>query len=267
MSKQLTIGITDLSFHHIAGSLIFHVLRDFGFNVRRVYAKHEHNFKMLAQGNTDILCSAWLHSSHGMYRAEVEKTTTLLELGLHYQPYALWGVPHYIPEESIQKVADLLKPDIKKKMKPIIQGINPGAGITRFSLKIMEDYKLSKAGYTFYTGTEEACFSAFEQAYAQEEWIVVPLWRPQFLHYKYHIRELEEPKGLLGKVDKAVMLLRSDIRNRFSDEQIQILDSLRFSNDIISELDYQVCREKRPLDTVTKEWLDHNIPSLDKLNS
>lgn len=140
----------------------------------------------------------------------VEQVTPLIELGLHYEPYALWGVPHYIPVEELAEVADLLKPNVIQKMKYDIQGINPGAGITRFSIKMMGEYGLNAAGYRFHTGTEEDCFSAFEQTMENKEWIVVPLWKPQYFHYSYNIRELREPKVLLGIVDRAVLLLRED---------------------------------------------------------
>ena len=228
MSKILSIGVTDLSFHRVTASLIAHVLNNMGFEVTPVYSPHEDNFKILKTGEVDLLNSAWLPSSHGTYKADVE---------------------------DVADVSDLLKPDVIRKIKSTIQGINPGAGITRFSIKMMGEYGLSDAGYTFLTGTEEDCFGAFEQAVENNEWIVVPLWKPQFLHSRYNIREIREPEGLLGIVDRAVLLLREDKKSLFTEEQLQTLDSLRFSNDIIAELDYQVSRCNEPLDEVTQQCL------------
>lgn len=258
MSKKISIGVTDLSFHHVTASLIMNVLNSMGFQVERVYSPHQENFKKLKSGEVDALASAWLPSSHGLYKKDVEEKLPLMELGLHYQPYALWGVPDYIPVDDVAEISDLLKTDVIETMKPIIQGINAGAGITRFSIKMMDEYGLNDAGYSFLTGTEEDCFDAFEQAIANKDWLVVPLWKPQFLHYRHNIRELKEPKGLLGIVDKAVLLLREDKKVLFTKEQLQVLDSLRFSNDIIAELDYKVCRDNEPVDEVTLKWLSSN---------
>jgi len=119
----------------------------------------------------------------------------------------------------------------------------------------MDEYNLNDVGYKFYTGTDEDCFNAFEQAVANKEWVVVPLWKPQFVHHKYTIREIAEPKGLLGIVDRAVLLLRQDRSSYFTQDQINKLDSLRFSNEIIAALDYQVSGEGKSLDEVTKAWL------------
>ncbi|WP_204378454.1 glycine betaine ABC transporter substrate-binding protein [Agaribacterium haliotis] len=255
MNKKITMGVTDLSFHRTTASLVSNVLKTMGFEVERIFSPHQENFEKLKTGEIDMLSSAWLPSSHGIYKSDVEKVEPLIELGLHYEPYALWGVPDYVPEKLVAEVADLLKPEVIEQMRPKIQGINPGAGITRFSIQMMDEYGLSKAGYEFFTGSERDCFSAFEDAVANKEWVIVPLWKPQFLHYRYVIRELREPKGLLGIVDRAVLLLRDDKKNLFTDEQLNSLDSLRFSNNIIAELDYKVCRMGKPQDEVTHEWL------------
>lgn len=258
MTTKITMGVTDLSFHHTTASLVANVLTDMGFEVERIFSPHQENFKKLKSGKVDMLASAWLPSSHGLYKADVEEIQPLIELGLHYQPYAHWGVPDYIPADQVSEVADLLKLDVANKMRKKIQGINAGAGITRFSIQMMEDYGLSNAGYEFFTGTEDDCFNAYEQAVANKEWIIVPLWKPQFLHYRYNIREIKEPKGLLGIVDRAVLLLRDDKKGLFTEQQIKKLDSLRFSNDIIAELDHKVCREGLAQDQVTHDWLAAN---------
>lgn len=254
VKNRISIGVTDLSFHRVAGSLVANTLTDMGFKVDRSYAHHEANFEKLKSGEVDMLASAWLPSSHGGYKSQVEASIPLLELGLHYEPYALWGVPDFVPSNVVNEVADLLKPEVCEKMSSDIQGINPGAGISRFSMRMIDEYGLGDAGYRFHTGSEEDCFGAFERAVENKQWIVVPLWKPQFLHHKYAIRELKDPKGLLGVVDRAVLLLRKDRESKFSQEQLAKLDALRFSNEIIAMLDYQVCRENQQLGEVTRRW-------------
>lgn len=260
MNKKITIGVTDLSFHHTTASLVTNILKAMGFEVKRIISPHQDNFIKLKSGEVDILSSAWLPSSHGVYKSDVEETEQLIELGLHYEPYALWGVPDYVPEEVVSEISDLLKPEVVEKMLPKIQGINSGAGITRFSIEMMKKYGLSDAGYEFFTGTEDDCFCAFENAVENNKWVIVPLWKPQFLHYRYNIREINEPKGLLGIVDRAVLLLRNDKKALFNEKQLATLDSLRFSNEIIAELDYRICREGKSRDEVTHDWLvEQNI--------
>jgi glycine betaine/proline transport system substrate-binding protein len=53
-------------------------------------------------------------------------------------------------------------------MAKTIQGINPGAGISRFSQEMIVAYGLDKEGYSFRPGTQQECFSAFEDAFKAE---------------------------------------------------------------------------------------------------
>ena len=254
-NKKVIMGITDLSFHRVTGALVTYVLEEMGFTVERKYALHEENFRRLKEGEIDMISSAWLPSSHGIYKKDVEKKIEVVELGLHYTPYALWGVPDYVPQSEVTEISDLLKPSVLEKMKKTIQGIGPGAGITRFSIKMMDEYGLKKAGYTFLTGTQEECIIAYEKAVEKKEWVVVPLWQPQFLHHTYKIRDLKDPKGLLGIVDRAVLLVnKKKMEKLFTPEQIEILDEIVLANEVISELDYMVNREGLSDDEAVRKW-------------
>ncbi|MEN0106919.1 MAG: Atu1372/SO_1960 family protein, partial [Pseudomonas sp.] len=222
------------------------------------YALHEDNFTQLAKGALDMLASAWLPHSHGVYKERVEQWVATRELGLHYQPYALWGVPDYVPASDVSSIDDLTKPEVLQRINTAIHGIGAGAGITRFSLRIMAEYGLQAAGYRFYTGTQESCTQAYEQLVNQQQWGVVPLWHPQFLHHRHRIRELHDPKGLLGGVDRAVLLAREDRLALFSEQQIQVLDSIRLSNAIVAELDYATNRLGLGADQAAADWLQRH---------
>ena len=255
-TKIIRLGVTDLSFHHATAAVVSLVLEELGWQVEQHRAPHELNFQRLGQGDIDLLSSAWLPHSHGAYKANVEADVPLRELGLHYQPYAFWGVPEYVPQTQVASIADLLKPPVAARMQPVIQGIGPGAGITRFSQHAMREYGLEASGlYHFRTGTQVECVEAFEQLLAEQRWGVVPLWHPQFLHHRYRIRELHDPKGLMGGVDRAVLLGREDRLQAFSQAELQVLDNIRLSNAIVAELDYAICRELHSPQAAAYSWL------------
>jgi len=173
--KKIVMGITDLSFHRVTGALVTYILEEMGYEVQRKYALHEENFRRLKDEEIDMISSAWLPSSHGVYKKEVEKKIEVIELGLHYTPYALWGVPDYIP-------------------------------------------------------------------------------------HTYKIRDLKDPEGLLGIVDRAVLLVnKKKIEKTFTPEQIEILDEIVLSNEIISELDYMVNREGLSNDEAVRKWFHQDI--------
>ena len=253
--RVVRLGVTDLSFHRVTAAVVVLVLQRMGLTVERHYALHEENFEQLRKGSVDMLVSAWIPFSHGLYKQAVEAVTPTRELGLHYQPYALWGVPDYVSEHDVESIEDLLKPDVRARMNPLIQGIGPGAGITRFSLKIMDEYGLNDAGYRFRTGSQDDCIKAFEALYQQRRWGIVPLWHPQFLHHRYRIRDLKDPKGLLGSVDRAVLLAREDRLVLLTAAEIQVLDNILLSNLIVAELDDALNRGGQSADDAAIDWL------------
>ncbi|MGE6650432.1 glycine betaine ABC transporter substrate-binding protein [Shewanella colwelliana] len=257
--QVIRMGVTDLSFHRVTAAVVAHVIRIMGKEVQPSYALHEANFNQLGDGKVDMICSAWLPHSHGMYRQHVEEQISTRQLGLHYEAYALWGVPDYVPVELVASIEDLLKPEVQQRMRPIIQGIGEGAGITRFSKDIMTQYGLTAAGYQFRTGTQADCVAAFEAATAVNDWVVVPLWHPQFLHHQYPIRDLQDPKGLLGGKDNAVLLANEQtLTLNFSPTQIQVLDNIVLSNQIVAELDYAANRQGLSEDEAAANWLMAN---------
>ncbi|WP_176053133.1 glycine betaine ABC transporter substrate-binding protein [Paraburkholderia caribensis] len=250
---DVTIVSIDLSFHRAATGVIRAVLEKHGLTVFELRAPHKEAFALLQDGSADILCSAWLPGSHGVYFDEfsdqLEKLTVL------YTPYALWGVPSYVPDTQVSSIHDLTKPEVSQKMRKTIQGIGPGAGISRFSREILDKYGLASQGYRFLNGTLDDCVSAFEDAVQRGEWVVVPLWQPQFLFASHRIRELKDPLGLLRGKDEATLIIRRDRLERVPADALTELRGITLGNEAATQLDYLVsCKNMTPY-AAGKEFL------------
>lgn len=247
------LGYIDLSFHHASAAVVASLLEQAGIAVQMSASPHEKMFERYHKGEIDMLVSAWLPASHGGYLApSLEKT---LKLGVLYNPYCIWGVPDYVPASDVSKVEDLLKPSVIERMSPLIQGINPGAGISRFSTAMMAEYGLTQAGYHFNTGTEADCFERFEEGYANKEWLIVPLWHPQFLHASHNIRALDESKGLLGGQDEATLIVTHEMAKQLPQALLASLSNLHLGNKAVSELDHLICRQGLTPRQAARQWL------------
>lgn len=241
MNAAIRVGHIALSFHDASAREVEQVLEAHGHSVERFAAPHEEMFRLLGSGAVDILVSAWLPSSHGAYLAPIEDQVR--KVTILYEPYCIWGVPEHVPEDSVTCIADLLKAPARERMERLIQGINPGAGISRFSAAMVERYRLAEAGYHFQPGTEAECFSRFEDAVRDGRWVILPLWHPQFLHARYRIRALKEPLGLLGGVDQATLLVRRDAEERIGGAALEELSRLHLGNARVSALDDMIVKE------------------------
>ncbi|MDH0864346.1 glycine betaine ABC transporter substrate-binding protein [Mitsuaria sp. GD03876] len=252
--RPLRLGVIDLSFHRASAGVVAEVLRAGGVPVELVVDVHERIYDRLRRGEIDMAVSAWLPGSHGDYIRGLDND--LLRLGVLYQPYALWGVPDYVPVEILDTIGDLRRDDVRAAITvKRIQGIGPGAGISRFSREIMQRYDLGAHGYEFMNGSLRDCVQAFESAVAERRWVVVPLWRPQYLHARHRIRDLRDPVGLLRGVDDATLLLRRDARALIPDATLKVLAGMSLGNETVAALDEQVGRDGQPAERVAAEWL------------
>jgi glycine betaine/proline transport system substrate-binding protein len=252
-SRPLVVGHISLSFHAASAAVVRTILERSGVSVQVYEAPHEQIYEQLAQAKLDMVVSAWLPGSHGTY---IDPIADRLErLCVLYEPYALWGVPDYVPLAELSQVAQLRDAHVVKRMNKRIQGIGPGAGISRFSREIIAHYDLAPYGYEFHNGTLSDCVSVFEQAYAQKQWCVVPLWHPQYLHHFYQIRELEEPMGLLRGVDQATLVVRKEALPLVPAEAIKQLRHLSLGNAVVAQLDHRISVEGIAADQAASDWL------------
>ncbi|MDX3077835.1 glycine betaine ABC transporter substrate-binding protein [Streptomyces sp. MI02-7b] len=256
-SDPIIVGNIALSFHRAAAGVARRVLESHGHQVKSVEAKHEELFDLLRNGDVDALVSAWLPSSHGEYLSGYRDRVRVLRP--HYQPYCVWAVPPYVPVDEVGEVSDLARPGIAEHMTRAIDGINPGAGISRFSATMVGAYGLDRAGYTFAPGDEEGFTARVDRGIAAREWFVIPLWRPQYLNRHHRLRRLEEPKGLLGTVDDACPVIGLEALDRIRPEAVSRLDALRLGNDGVEEIDTLInVGGLSPLQAADRYLADHH---------
>lgn len=236
--RMMTI---DLSFHRAAAGVVRAILASYGVDVTESLAPHEKAFEQLREGTADMLCSAWLPDSHGVYFDPMARGFE--KVAVLYKPYAYWGVPDYVPQDVVSSIYDLRRAEVSSRMEKRIQGIGPGAGISRFSRTAVSRYDLASSGYHFENGTLDDCVAAYEDAVRLGRWVTVPLWMPQFLHEKYSIRQLKDPLGVMGGADDATLIARHEVMRQLPPDAASALRQMYLGNDEVSRLDYLVSRE------------------------
>ncbi|MDC7266479.1 MULTISPECIES: glycine betaine ABC transporter substrate-binding protein [unclassified Shinella] len=164
-------------------------------------------YQGVGRGDLDLMMMAWLPETHADYFAKVkDKVTTL---GTVYDGARLgWVVPAYVPEDAIASIEDLKKNDVKEKLKGRVEGIDPGAGLTRLSEQAVKDYGLD--GYKLQISSEAGMLTTVDRAIRKEEWFVATSWSPHWMFGKYKLRYIDDPKGALGKAEHVDVIARKD---------------------------------------------------------
>jgi len=233
--KTIRIGQISLSFHRASAAYITYLMKLQGFEATIKEAPHEAAFEMLANNEIDLLVSAWLPGSHGKYLQPIIDQT--VQLGIIYEPYCIWGMPDY-GHAQLTAVADLQNKELSANVEKEIYSINPGAGISRFSIEIMEKYNLASNGFTLQNLSESDFFSHVKNSLAERKEFIIPFWHPQSLYYKYTFRELTEPLGLLRSKDQATVVMRREFYEHLHKGTAELLKNVYLGNKQISALDY-----------------------------
>jgi glycine betaine/proline transport system substrate-binding protein len=162
-------------------------------------------YQGVAKGDLDLMLMAWLPVTHQDYWEKVADKVD--NLGVLYTHARLgWVVPGYVPRDQVRTIADLNRPGISRQFDRIIIGIDPGSGLMRVSEQAMNAYQLKD--YDLVASSGAGMTAMLERAIRREKWVVVTGWSPHWAFVKYDLRYLEDPKKVLGGLERVHVLSR-----------------------------------------------------------
>ena len=208
--KPVKIGWAAWSDAEFVTKLAAKLIKDeYGRDVELMQTDVAPLYQGVSRGDLDVMMMAWLPQTHADYFAKVkDKVDTL---GTVYDGAKLgWIVPNYIPEDMISSIADLNKPEVKEKLDSTVQGIDPGAGLTRLSQEALKDYKLD--GYKLQISSEAGMLTTVDRAMRSKEWFVATSWSPHWMFGKYDLRYIADPKKSLGEAEMVNILARKGFK-------------------------------------------------------
>lgn len=166
-------------------------------------------YQGVSRGDLDAMMMAWLPQTHADYFAKVKDDVETL--GTVYEGAKLgWVVPAYVPEDMISSIEDLSKDEVKEKLDNTIQGIDPGAGLTRLSQQALKDYGLED--YDLQISSEAGMLTTVDRAFRSKDWFVATSWSPHWMFGKYDIRYIDDPKQSLGEAEHVDILARKGFK-------------------------------------------------------
>lgn len=204
----IKIGWTAWSDAEAVTKLAARIIEDrMGEKVELVLADIGLQYQGLANGDLDFMMMSWLPVTHGPYMEKVGDK--IVPLGILYTRARLgWVIPDSIPKDQLNSIEDLKKPEVREKLDGKIQGIDPGAGLMQASEKAIKDYGLD--GYELVSASGAAMTAAIARADKRDQWIVATGWSPHWMFAKWKLRYLEDPKGVLGGLERVHVMARRD---------------------------------------------------------
>ncbi|MCC7251062.1 glycine betaine ABC transporter substrate-binding protein [Hyphomicrobium sp.] len=255
--RAIRLGQVGLSFYAVVGGIVQEVLEKDEYKVDVTAGSHGDIFPKLGAGEIDILAAAWLPDGHAPLYAKVKDATFVIG-DLYGDARLYWAVPDYVPADLVRSIDDLKKPDVAQRMDKQIRGIGATSGLMVGAAKIREAYGLDAAGYEVIPGEAKDWIENFKQAVAEQRWLVMPLWQPQWLNAAYKMRVLEEPKGIYGKGDTAVLLGHEMLMSKLAPATLERLANIKLSIDAVTEMDLWVNVDGLTPRDAAKKWLAAN---------
>jgi len=255
--RTIRLGQVGLSFYAVVGGIVQEVLEQDGYRVEVTSGSHGDIFPKLGAGEVDILAAAWLPDGHAPLYAKVKDATFIIG-ELYGDARLYWAVPEYVPANLVRSIDDLRKPDVAARMDKRIRGIGATSRLMVGAMKIREAYGLDVAGYEVIPGEPKDWIANFKQAVSEQRWLVMPLWQPQWINAAYKVRVLEEPKGVYGKGDTAVLLGHQKLRDKLAPKTLDRLASIKLSVGAVTQMDLWVNVDGLTPREAAKKWLSAN---------
>lgn len=217
-------------------------------------------YTALANGDLDIYPSAWPDMTHATYVEQYEGD--LEDLGTFYdQAQNFLAVPTYTDIDSIEDLAE--NPDL---FGGEIIGIESGAGLTEQTQTVaMPEYGLD-GDFELVTSSTAAMLTELEARIANEEDIVVTLWKPYWANGAFDLKELEDPKGGMGEPETMHTFAHAGFAEEFPEAAEYfagfVLDDDQWSsleNTVVNDYD-----EGQEADAVA-QWIEENPDAYDTL--
>ncbi|WP_448785319.1 glycine betaine ABC transporter substrate-binding protein [Brucella intermedia] len=229
-SKPVKIGWAPWSDAEFVTKLAKKLIEDnLGQKVELVQTDVAPLYQGVSRGDIDAMMMAWLPETHADYYKRIEGKVE--NLGPLYEGAKLgWIVPAYIPESEISSIEDLKKPEVREKLKGEIQGIDPGAGLTRLSQEAIKKYGLD---YKLNISSEAAMLTTVDRATRSDGWFVATSWSPHWMFGKYKLRYIADPEGALGGAEHIDAIARKG----FKEENPKVASLLTKMSFPISELE------------------------------
>jgi glycine betaine/proline transport system substrate-binding protein len=190
-------------------------------------------YQGLASGELDAMLMAWLPLTHKPYMDKVGNQ--VVDLGPLYTRARLgWVVPDYVPRDQLSSIPDLARREVARKLRYLINGIDPGAGLMQASEKALKAYGLDR--YRLISSSGAGMTAALARAIRRKQWIVVTGWNPHWMFARWKLRYLDDPKHALGGREHVDALVRQGFYQDFPVEVTEFLTRMFIPMDELETL-------------------------------
>ena len=260
--RPITIAVFNGWDEGIAASELWKaVLEENGYEVELEYADPAAVYNGIASGDYDVTLDTWLPLTHADYIEEYGDD--MVDLGAWNEDAKLtFAVNEDAPIDSIEELAD--NADL---FDSTIYGIESGSGLaTVTDAEVIPGYGLE--GFEHLTSSTPAMLTELDTATSAGENILVTLWRPHWAYDAFPIKDLEDPKGLLGDAEGIHSYASTTFEQDFP-EVFEWLSAFEMDSDTLYSLENAMfnANDSDDYEDIVAEWIAANEEYVASLTS
>lgn len=236
--KPIVIAHADWSSSIASANLVKAVIQEkLGRNCELVAADAETMWQLVADGEADVMLSAWLPDTQEVYYKKFHDRLDDLGPNLEGTRIGL-VVPKitagrftagtglrnrpYLTTESIPG----LRADAEQYKHRIV-GIDPGAGVMHKAEEALKAYDLDDT-FRLVPGSEVSMVAELSHAIRHQRWVVVTGWLPHWIFARWELEFLDDPKNIFGKTGYIGTMARKGLKTD-EPEVYKVLDAFNWS--------------------------------------
>src|SRR5690625_4085821 len=144
-----------------------------------------------------------------------------------------------------------------------IIGIEPGAGISVTTEKALEEYD-NLQGWDVSLSSTGAMMSELEEAYSNEEPIIITGWNPHWMFAKYpDMQYLDDPKNIYGDAEDIHSLARVGLEDE-NPEAYKMIEQFNWEVEDMEEIMYEAEETGDEIEDIAKQWVEDNQDKVDE---
>ncbi|GAA3575567.1 hypothetical protein GCM10022222_70240 [Amycolatopsis ultiminotia] len=257
-AKTITIGYIGWDEDIALTNLYQTVLEEKGYKVTPKLLDAGPIYAGLAKGDVDLFLDSWLPATHKQYWDQYHNQ--LEDLGIWYDKATLnLAVPNYV--KDVNSIADL-----KAKASDFdgkITGIEASAGETDIVQKqVLSQYDLN-GSITLQNSSTTAMLAALDGAIKSQKPIVVTMWHPHWAYSRYQLKDLQDPKGAMGKGEQIHAIGRKGFGSDFP-ALAEVSKKLKMSDEDLGSLEDAIQKAPKGKEKdAAKQWADQHKQFVD----
>lgn len=239
------------------------ILESKGYRVDLEEAEVAAAFSGLSTADYDLALDAWLPITHQEYVQDFSED--IVDMGAWNEEAKLTiAVNADAPINSLEELAANAD-----QFGNRLVGIEAGSGLVSVTEQdVIPGYGLG--GMEFLTSSTPAMLSELDTAMNSGENIAVTLWRPHWAYNAYELKDLEDPKGLLGETEHLHSYASASFEGDFP-QVAQWIRGFKMSSELLYSLEAAMFQGGQSSDeeyeAAVANWITENQAYVDSLTS